>query len=101
MVIPAKQISYYHYGVFVFFVIHINSHFKRNVFMWYRQFNNYVALESFGLCSYLLARYTRRDIRSNEAAMKYLLMGEVCVSIRVHSLSWLYGSTGKRSNLKV
>lgn len=43
---------------------------------------------------------TRRDIRSNEAAMKYLLMGEVCVSIRVHSLSWLYGSIGGKIELK-
>ena len=33
------------------------------------------APECFSLCSYLLSGYTKRDLRSNEATMKYLLMG--------------------------
>ncbi|CAN1863831.1 NAD(P)H-quinone oxidoreductase subunit 2 B, chloroplastic [Linum perenne] len=35
----------------------------------------FVALECFSLCSYLLSGYTKKDVRSNEATMKYLLMG--------------------------
>ncbi|GJN41256.1 hypothetical protein PR202_gn00603 [Eleusine coracana subsp. coracana] len=35
----------------------------------------FVAPECFSLCSYLLSGYTKRDLRSNEATMKYLLMG--------------------------
>jgi NADH:ubiquinone oxidoreductase subunit 2 (chain N) len=35
----------------------------------------FVALETLGLASYLLAGYMKRDVRSNEAALKYLLIG--------------------------
>ncbi|KAM0003208.1 NAD(P)H-quinone oxidoreductase subunit 2 B [Helianthus debilis subsp. tardiflorus] len=34
----------------------------------------FVAPECFSLCSYLLSGYTKKDVRSNEATMKYLLM---------------------------
>nr|WCD67019.1 NdhB [Impatiens morsei] len=33
----------------------------------------FVAPECFSLCSYLLSGYTKKDVRSNEATMKYLL----------------------------
>ncbi|KAF7069849.1 LOW QUALITY PROTEIN: hypothetical protein CFC21_075421 [Triticum aestivum] len=54
----------------------------------------FVPPESFSLCSYLLSGYTKRDLRSNEATMKYLLMGGASSSILVHGFSWLYGSSG-------
>ncbi|KAF2934466.1 hypothetical protein DAI22_04g165300 [Oryza sativa Japonica Group] len=50
----------------------------------------FVAPECFSLCSYLLSGYTKRDLRSNEATMKYLLMGGASSSILVHGFSWLY-----------
>ncbi|CAN6445136.1 unnamed protein product [Victoria cruziana] len=53
----------------------------------------FVAPEYFSLCSYLLFGYTKRDVRSNEATMKYLLMGGASSSILVYSFSWLYGSS--------
>ncbi|KAK6767792.1 hypothetical protein RDI58_000002 [Solanum bulbocastanum] len=37
--------------------------------------------ECFSLCSYLLSGYTKKDVRSNEATMKYLLMGGASSSI--------------------
>ncbi|KAL6556190.1 hypothetical protein OROGR_005478 [Orobanche gracilis] len=43
--------------------------------------------ECFSLCSYLLSGYTKKDVRSNEATMKYLLMGGASSSILVHGLS--------------
>jgi hypothetical protein len=43
----------------------------------------------------MLLRYTKKDVRSNEATMKYLLMNEVRPSILVHGFSWLYGSLGE------
>ncbi|XBH71870.1 hypothetical protein VPH35_099267 [Triticum aestivum] len=52
----------------------------------------FVAPECFTLCSYLLSGYTNRDLRSNEATMKYLLMGGASSSILVHGFSWLYAS---------
>ena len=35
----------------------------------------FVSPECFSLCSYLLSGYTKKDVQSNEATMKYLLMG--------------------------
>nr|YP_009581572.1 NADH-plastoquinone oxidoreductase subunit 2 [Oxygraphis glacialis]YP_009581587.1 NADH-plastoquinone oxidoreductase subunit 2 [Oxygraphis glacialis]QBK49637.1 NADH-plastoquinone oxidoreductase subunit 2 [Oxygraphis glacialis]QBK49652.1 NADH-plastoquinone oxidoreductase subunit 2 [Oxygraphis glacialis]QFV17930.1 NADH dehydrogenase subunit 2 [Oxygraphis glacialis]QFV17945.1 NADH dehydrogenase subunit 2 [Oxygraphis glacialis] len=60
----------------------------------------FVAPECFSLCSYLLSGYTKRDVRSNEATMKYLLMGGASSSILVHGFSWLYGSSGGEIKLQ-
>nr|YP_010172754.1 NADH-plastoquinone oxidoreductase subunit 2 [Rhododendron datiandingense]YP_010180218.1 NADH-plastoquinone oxidoreductase subunit 2 [Rhododendron kawakamii]QSH90536.1 NADH-plastoquinone oxidoreductase subunit 2 [Rhododendron datiandingense]QUX33446.1 NADH-plastoquinone oxidoreductase subunit 2 [Rhododendron kawakamii] len=60
----------------------------------------FVAPECFSLCSYLLAGYTKKDVRSNEATMKYLLMGGTSSSILVHGFSWLYGSSGGEIELQ-
>ena len=60
----------------------------------------FVAPECFSLCSYLLSGYTKRDVRSNEATMKYLLMGGASSSILVHGFSWLYGSSGGEIELQ-
>nr|AIJ27460.1 NADH-plastoquinone oxidoreductase subunit 2 [Spirodela polyrhiza] len=60
----------------------------------------FVALECFSLCSYLLSGYTKRDVRSNEATMKYLLMGGASSSILVYGFSWLYGLSGGEIELQ-
>ncbi|KAJ6874238.1 NADH dehydrogenase subunit 2 [Populus alba x Populus x berolinensis] len=58
------------------------------------------SLECFSLCSYLLSRYTKKDVWSNEATTKYLLMGGASSSILVHGFSWLYGSSGGEIELQ-
>nr|YP_009764693.1 NADH-plastoquinone oxidoreductase subunit 2 [Canavalia cathartica]YP_009764708.1 NADH-plastoquinone oxidoreductase subunit 2 [Canavalia cathartica]YP_009940739.1 NADH-plastoquinone oxidoreductase subunit 2 [Canavalia gladiata]YP_009940754.1 NADH-plastoquinone oxidoreductase subunit 2 [Canavalia gladiata]YP_010513502.1 NADH dehydrogenase subunit 2 [Cleobulia coccinea]YP_010513517.1 NADH dehydrogenase subunit 2 [Cleobulia coccinea]YP_010513592.1 NADH dehydrogenase subunit 2 [Macropsychanthus len=60
----------------------------------------FVAPECFSLCSYLLSGYTKKDIRSNEATTKYLLMGGASSSILVYGFSWLYGSSGGEIELQ-
>nr|QYC36692.1 NADH dehydrogenase subunit 2 [Pedicularis cheilanthifolia]QYC36699.1 NADH dehydrogenase subunit 2 [Pedicularis cheilanthifolia] len=60
----------------------------------------FVAPECFSLCSYLLSGYTKKDVRSNEATMKYLLVGGASSSILVHGFSWLYGLSGGGSSFK-
>nr|YP_004769855.1 NADH-plastoquinone oxidoreductase subunit 2 [Wolffiella lingulata]YP_004769872.1 NADH-plastoquinone oxidoreductase subunit 2 [Wolffiella lingulata]AEK94468.1 NADH-plastoquinone oxidoreductase subunit 2 [Wolffiella lingulata]AEK94485.1 NADH-plastoquinone oxidoreductase subunit 2 [Wolffiella lingulata] len=60
----------------------------------------FVAPECFSLCSYLLSGYTKRDVRSNEATTKYLLMGGASSSILVHGFSWLYGLSGGEIELQ-
>nr|YP_009033735.1 subunit 2 of NADH-plastoquinone oxidoreductase [Roya anglica]YP_009256897.1 subunit 2 of NADH-plastoquinone oxidoreductase [Roya obtusa]AHZ11118.1 subunit 2 of NADH-plastoquinone oxidoreductase [Roya anglica]ANI25926.1 subunit 2 of NADH-plastoquinone oxidoreductase [Roya obtusa] len=59
----------------------------------------FVSLECLSLSSYLLAGYAKRDIRSNEAALKYLLMGGTSSSILAYGLSWLYGLSGGKLQL--
>nr|UGN11423.1 NADH dehydrogenase subunit B [Calyptothecium philippinense] len=51
----------------------------------------FVSLECLSLCSYLLSGYTKKDVRSNEAVMKYLLIGGTSSSILIYGFSWLYG----------
>uniref|UniRef100_UPI0030FF2B9F NADH-plastoquinone oxidoreductase subunit 2 n=1 Tax=Equisetum pratense TaxID=231681 RepID=UPI0030FF2B9F len=60
----------------------------------------FIALECLSLSSYLLAGYTKRDIRSNEATMKYLLMGGASSSILVYGFSLLYGLSGGKIQLQ-
>ncbi|MFS8000549.1 NAD(P)H-quinone oxidoreductase subunit 2 B [Helianthus anomalus] len=60
----------------------------------------FVATECFSLCSYLLSGYTKKDVRSNEATMKYLLMGGASSFILIHGFSWLYGSSGGEIELQ-
>jgi NAD(P)H-quinone oxidoreductase subunit 2 len=47
----------------------------------------FVPLECFGLYSYLLSEYTKRNLESNEAAMKYLLMGGAKALVVLYSVS--------------
>lgn len=54
----------------------------------------FVSLECLSLSSYLLAGYSKKDVRSNEAAMKYLLMGGASSSVLAYGFSWIYGLSG-------
>ncbi|MBA0798110.1 hypothetical protein Gohar_008737 [Gossypium harknessii] len=60
----------------------------------------FVAPECFSLCSYQLSGYTKKDLRSNKATTKYLLINGVSSSILVHGFSWLYGSSGGEIKLQ-
>nr|YP_009108414.1 NADH-plastoquinone oxidoreductase subunit 2 [Aphyllon californicum] len=62
----------------------------------------FVAQKCFSFCSYLLllSGYTKKDVRSNESTMKYLLMGGASSSILVHGLSWLYSLSGGEIELQ-
>nr|YP_009679293.1 NADH-plastoquinone oxidoreductase subunit 2 [Alsophila gigantea]YP_010375490.1 NADH-plastoquinone oxidoreductase subunit 2 [Alsophila metteniana]QDP70843.1 NADH-plastoquinone oxidoreductase subunit 2 [Alsophila gigantea]QXU59468.1 NADH-plastoquinone oxidoreductase subunit 2 [Alsophila metteniana] len=54
----------------------------------------YVASECLSLSSYLLSGYAKKDIRSNEATLKFLLMGGASSSFLVYGFSLLYGLSG-------
>nr|YP_009746864.1 NADH-plastoquinone oxidoreductase subunit 2 [Plagiogyria euphlebia]QII42599.1 NADH-plastoquinone oxidoreductase subunit 2 [Plagiogyria euphlebia] len=54
----------------------------------------FVASECSSLSSYLLSGYAKKDIRSNEATMKFLLMGGASTSFLVYGFSLLYGPSG-------
>ena len=54
----------------------------------------FVALETLGLSSILLIGYSKYDLRSNEAALKYLLNSASASAIFLFGLSILYGLTG-------
>jgi len=59
----------------------------------------FVSLETLSISSYLLTGYTKRDPRSNEAALKYLLIGASSSAIFLYGCSLLYGLSGGETNL--
>ena len=59
----------------------------------------FVSLETLSISSYLLTGYTKRDPRSNEAALKYLLIGSASSAVFLYSLSLLYGLSGGETTL--
>ncbi|MBV9958309.1 MAG: NADH-quinone oxidoreductase subunit N [Acidobacteria bacterium] len=54
----------------------------------------YISLELMALTFYVLVAFTKREKRSNEAAMKYFLLGAFSSGILLYGMSLLYGVTG-------
>jgi NADH-quinone oxidoreductase subunit N len=54
----------------------------------------YVSLETLTISSYLLASFMKKDKGSNEAGMKYLLLGAFSSALLLLGFSYLYGLTG-------
>jgi NAD(P)H-quinone oxidoreductase subunit 2 len=59
----------------------------------------FVSLETLSISSYLLTGYMKRDPRSNEAALKYLLIGSASSAIFLYGVSLLYGLSGGQTRL--
>jgi NADH-quinone oxidoreductase subunit N len=54
----------------------------------------FIGLELMAISTYVLVGFLRRDRRSNEASLKYLLLGAFSSGIFAYGLSLLYGLTG-------
>jgi NADH-quinone oxidoreductase subunit N len=54
----------------------------------------YLGLELMALSTYILAGFLRHDIKSNEAAMKYFLLGAFASALLLYGTSMIYGLTG-------
>ena len=54
----------------------------------------FIGLELMAISTYVLVGFLRRDRRSNEAALKYMLLGAFSSGIFAYGLSLLYGLTG-------
>jgi NAD(P)H-quinone oxidoreductase subunit 2 len=60
----------------------------------------FVSLETLSVASYLLSGYMKRDARSSEAALKYLLVGSAAAAVFLYGASLLYGLTGGATSLE-
>jgi len=60
----------------------------------------FVSLETLSVASYLLSGYMKRDARSSEAALKYLLVGSAAAAVFLYGASLLYGLSGGNSGLE-
>jgi len=54
----------------------------------------FIALELLSIPAYMLAAWRKRDLKSDEAGMKYYLMGVFASAIMLYGMSLLYGLTG-------
>ena len=54
----------------------------------------FIGLELMAISTYVLVGFLRRDKRSNEAALKYLLLGAFSSGLFAYGLSLFYGLTG-------
>ncbi len=54
----------------------------------------YISLELMAVTFYVLVAFTKREKRSNEAAMKYFLLGAFSSGILLYGMSMIYGIAG-------
>ena len=54
----------------------------------------FIALELLSIPAYLMAAWRKRDLKSNEAGLKYYLVGVVASAILLYGMSLLFGVSG-------
>jgi NADH-quinone oxidoreductase subunit N len=54
----------------------------------------FVALELLSIPAYMMAAWRKRDRKSNEAGVKYYLLGVFATGVLLFGMSYLYGTTG-------
>ncbi|MGX1191809.1 NADH-quinone oxidoreductase subunit NuoN [Metabacillus sp. SLBN-84] len=57
----------------------------------------FTGLELLSISSYILAGLRKRDLKSNESAMKYVINGGISTAITLFGMSYIYGLTGTTS----
>ncbi|MGH7856913.1 MAG: NADH-quinone oxidoreductase subunit N, partial [Candidatus Binatia bacterium] len=61
----------------------------------------YLSLEFLSLISYILTGYLRRNRRSGEAALKYLIYGGVASGTMIYGMSWIFGIAGSLDYVRI
>ncbi|RMG55068.1 MAG: NADH-quinone oxidoreductase subunit N [Acidobacteria bacterium] len=61
----------------------------------------FISFELMALTTYILVAYLKRDRRSNEAAMKYFLLGIFSSGIFLYGMSLIYGLTAETNLTKI
>ena len=54
----------------------------------------FVALELLSIPAYMMAAWRKRDVKSNEAGVKYYLLGVFASAVLLYGMSLLFGATG-------
>ncbi|MCU1449683.1 MAG: proton-translocating NADH-quinone oxidoreductase, chain [Acidimicrobiales bacterium] len=61
----------------------------------------FVALETLSLPAYMLAGWRKRDLRSNEAAIKYYLLGVLASAVMLYGMSLIFGYANSTLLVKI
>lgn len=54
----------------------------------------FLGLETLSIATYVMAGLRRRDLRSNESAMKYFILGSYASGFLLYGMALVYGATG-------
>ena len=54
----------------------------------------FIALETLSIPAYLLAGFRKRDLKGNEAGLKYFLIGVFATGVMLYGMSLVYGASG-------
>ncbi len=54
----------------------------------------FLGLETLSIATYVMAGMRRRDLRSNESAMKYFILGSYASGFLLYGMALVYGATG-------
>ena len=54
----------------------------------------FIALETLSIPAYILAGWRKRDLKSNEASLKYYLLGVLASAVMLYGMSLIFGYTG-------
>src|SRR5262249_7259787 len=54
----------------------------------------FIALETLSVPAYVLAGWRKRDLKSNEASLKYYLLGVLATAVMLYGMSLIFGFTG-------
>jgi NADH-quinone oxidoreductase subunit N len=61
----------------------------------------FLGIEVVSICLYVLAGIRRNDIRSNEASLKYFMLGAFATGFLLYGMALVYGSTGHTNLFKI
>src|SRR5207253_2332110 len=61
----------------------------------------FVALETLSLPAYMLAGWRKRDLKSNEAALKYYLLGVLASAVMLYGMSLIFGQANSTVLVKI
>jgi NADH-quinone oxidoreductase subunit N len=57
----------------------------------------FLGIEILSIATYILAGFKRKDAKSNEASLKYFLLGSFATAFLLYGIAFLYGSAGSTS----
>lgn len=61
----------------------------------------FLGIELMSIPIYALAGFARKDLRSNESALKYFLIGSFTSAVLLYGMALLYGATGSTDFVKI
>jgi NADH-quinone oxidoreductase subunit N len=61
----------------------------------------FLGIELLSIATYIMTGFARTNKLSNEAALKYFLLGVMATAILVYGMAWLYGMTGTTNLVQI